>query len=119
MKLFYKDKLHLYAKHIAILQEILFLRYYLYSSIKVCFISLQSNYICCCRKMNTSISNEKGKSVLSQISLGGFVAAIVSLGDRSNQLIDETWRLNLKTKSSSSLWGEIINKLGLIIEKMK
>jgi hypothetical protein len=69
--------------------------------------------------MNTSISNQKGKSILSQISLGEFVAAIVSLGDRSNQLIDETWRLNLKTKSSSSLWGEIINKLGLIIEKMK
>jgi len=63
--------------------------------------------------MNTDISNQKGKSILSQISVDEFVAAIVSLGDRSKQLIHETWRLNLETKSSSSLWGEIIDKLEL------
>jgi hypothetical protein len=63
--------------------------------------------------MDTSDSNKKGKSILSRICLDQFVAAIASLGDRSDHLISETSRLNTKTKSPSSLWGEIINKLGL------
>ena len=63
--------------------------------------------------MDTSNSNQKGKSILSRISLDQFVAAIVSLGDRANQLVRETWRLNVNTNSPSSLWGEIIDKLEL------
>ncbi|CAF2103522.1 unnamed protein product, partial [Rotaria magnacalcarata] len=39
--------------------------------------------------------------------------AIASLGDRTDQLKDDSWRLNLKTKSSISCWSEVINKLSL------
>ncbi|CAF4112864.1 unnamed protein product [Rotaria sordida] len=63
--------------------------------------------------MTDSNSNKKGKDIWSRITLGQLVAAIQSLGDRVDQLEHETWRLNIKTRCPSSLWGEVIDKLNL------
>jgi hypothetical protein len=54
-----------------------------------------------------------GKNIWSRITLENLVDAIASLGDRIEELGTETWRLNAETKSSSSVWGEVINKLQL------
>jgi hypothetical protein len=61
--------------------------------------------------MTNKGSNEKGKNIWSNIDLEQLVAAIASLGDRTDQLTKETWRLSVKTTSGDSLWGEVINKL--------
>jgi hypothetical protein len=55
-------------------------------------------------------SNETGKTIWSYVTLGELVDAIASLGDRLAQLKDETWRINDKTSSSSSLWNQVIDK---------
>ncbi|CAF3173478.1 unnamed protein product [Rotaria socialis] len=63
--------------------------------------------------MAESNSNSTGMDIWSQISLDKLATAIASLGDRTDQLKDDSWRLNLKTKSSISCWSEVINKLSL------
>ena len=63
--------------------------------------------------MTTSNSNKKGKTIWSKITVDHFVDTIVDLGERADELKAETWRLNVKTRSPGSLWGEIINKLKL------
>jgi hypothetical protein len=63
--------------------------------------------------MTTSNLIEEGKSIWSRINLDQLVAAIASLLDRTDHLKDETWRLNDKTKTPSSLWHEVIDKLDL------
>lgn len=63
--------------------------------------------------MSDANSGEKGKGILSRISLDRFVSVVASLGHRTDQLQMETWRLNSKTKISSSLWREVIDELEL------
>jgi hypothetical protein len=63
--------------------------------------------------MANSNSGEKGKNIWSRITVKQFVAAVASLGDRVNRLKGETWRLNDTTRSSHSLWGEVIDNLKL------
>lgn len=58
-------------------------------------------------------SKNKGKDIWSEVNPDEVAAAIASLGDRIEQLKDETWRFNLNTRLSNSLWHEIINKLQL------
>ena len=59
-------------------------------------------------KLNSDI---KGKDIWSLITVQQLAAAIASLGDRINQLKDETWRLNTETALSTSLWAQVIEKL--------
>ena len=47
----------------------------------------------------------KGKNIWSLITPEQLAAAIVSLGDRINQLDKETWRLNAETALATSLWA--------------
>ncbi|CAF3432704.1 unnamed protein product [Rotaria socialis] len=63
--------------------------------------------------MNDVNLTEKGKNIWSRISLDELVSAIASLENYTDQLKDESWRLNAKNKSSSSLWGKVIDKLQL------
>ena len=63
--------------------------------------------------MGDTNSDKKGKNIWSRISLYDLAAAIASLGDRTNQLKEETWRLNDKTRSPHSLWGKLIDNLKL------
>jgi len=63
--------------------------------------------------MTGSKSKKKGKNIWSRITLDELATAIASLGNRTDQLKDETWRLNHKTRSLRSLWGEVIDNLGL------
>ena len=56
-------------------------------------------------------SNTKGKDIWSLLTLEQLAAAIASLGDRVNQLKNETWRLNRTTRLSTSLWTQVIEKL--------
>jgi hypothetical protein len=56
-------------------------------------------------------SNTKGKGIWSLITVKQLAAAIASLDDRIKQLNKETWRLNNKTKLSTSLWAQVIEKL--------
>ena len=63
--------------------------------------------------MTDSNSNNRGKGILSRISSDDFVVAVANLGNRVKELKGETWRLNIKTKPSSSIWSEVINKLQL------
>ena len=58
-------------------------------------------------------SDKKVDNIWSKIDDGKLVTAIVSLGDRVDQLKKETWRLKKDKKQSRSLWGEIIQKLKL------
>ena len=53
------------------------------------------------------------KNIWSRITLDNLVTVIASLGDRTSDLKEETWRLNSVTESSSSLWREVIDKLQL------
>lgn len=53
----------------------------------------------------------KGKDIWSLITIEQLATAISSLGDRINQLNEETWRLNIETRLSTSLWAQIIEKL--------
>ncbi|UJR12328.1 hypothetical protein I4U23_016505 [Adineta vaga] len=63
--------------------------------------------------MTESDSNRKGKNIWPRIGLDQFVAAVASLGDRSDKLKAESWRLTAKTKSPDSLWGQVIDYLKL------
>ncbi|CAF1135500.1 unnamed protein product [Adineta ricciae] len=63
--------------------------------------------------MTESNLNMKGKNIWSRITLDQFVAAVASLGDRTNNLADESWRLNDETELSDSLWGQVIDSLKL------
>ncbi|CAF3159980.1 unnamed protein product [Rotaria socialis] len=63
--------------------------------------------------MADSNINKKGNDIWSLVTLDDLVAAIASLGDRTDQLKGETWRFNAKTRPQSSLWGEVIHKLKL------
>ena len=63
--------------------------------------------------MAKSNSNKAGKNIWSRITLDELTITIAGLGDRTDQLEAETWRLNDKTRSPGSLWGEIIDKLKL------
>jgi hypothetical protein len=58
-------------------------------------------------------SNEKKKDIWSLFTVEQLAVAIASLGDRTNQLKYETWRLNSKTELSTSLWAQVIEKLKL------
>ncbi|CAF1932376.1 unnamed protein product [Rotaria magnacalcarata] len=60
-----------------------------------------------------SAANIDGKNIWSRITLEKLVDAISILGSRSNQLQDEGWQLNIKTRSSNSLWYEVIQALQL------
>ncbi|CAM4950926.1 unnamed protein product [Rotaria socialis] len=55
--------------------------------------------------MNDLNLTKKVKNIWSRISLDELVSAIASLEQYTDQLKDESWRLNAKAKSSSSLWG--------------
>ena len=57
--------------------------------------------------------SKAGKNIWSRITLDDLVEAIASLGDRTDHLKGETWRLNIKTKLPDSLWSEVIQKLNL------
>lgn len=63
--------------------------------------------------MSKPNSGKKSKTIWSVISVEQLAAAIVSLGDRINQLHHQTWRLNDDTKLSTSLWAQVIEKLGI------
>ncbi|CAF3935227.1 unnamed protein product [Rotaria sp. Silwood1] len=65
--------------------------------------------------MVKSKSSDKGngKGFFSRVAPDKVAAAIAYVGDRTDQLKSETWRLNMKTKMPGSLWGEIINELKL------
>ncbi|CAF2927464.1 unnamed protein product [Rotaria sp. Silwood2] len=63
--------------------------------------------------MTESDVNNTGKDIWSLISLDDLVTAISSLGERTKQLKDDSWRFTHKSKSSSSYWSEVINKLKL------
>ncbi|CAF1440169.1 unnamed protein product [Rotaria sordida] len=63
--------------------------------------------------MAESNINDTGRDIWSLMSLDDLVSAITSLGHRIDQLKDDSWRLNRKTKSSSSCWSEVINRLKL------
>lgn len=53
------------------------------------------------------------KCIWKRITLDQLVAAIASLGDRSDKLKKETWKLNVKTRENGSVWGELIELLQL------
>ncbi|CAF3728964.1 unnamed protein product [Rotaria socialis] len=55
--------------------------------------------------MNDLNLTKKVKNIWSRISLDELVSAIASLEQYTDQLKDESWRLNAKAKSSSSLWA--------------
>jgi hypothetical protein len=61
--------------------------------------------------MSKSKSNGKGKSIWSSITEEQLVTAIASVNDRAKQLEKESWRMTDDRKRSTSLWGEIIQKL--------
>ena len=63
--------------------------------------------------MIDSKSDKKGKNIWSRITLDQFVDTVAALGDRTDQLKGEPWRLKVKTRAPGSLWGEVINKLKL------
>ncbi|CAF3331402.1 unnamed protein product [Rotaria socialis] len=63
--------------------------------------------------MAESNVDDTGKDIWSLISLDKLATAISSLGERIDQLKDDSWRLSEKTKSSSSCWSEVINGLKL------
>ena len=63
--------------------------------------------------MDKSQSNKRGNDIWSLITPDQLAVAIASLGDRIDQLKHETWRLNDQTKLTSSLWTEVITKVGL------
>jgi hypothetical protein len=63
--------------------------------------------------MSKSNSDKKGKGIWSVINIQQLTAAIASLGDRVNQLKRETWRLNAETKLPTSLWGQVLENLGI------
>lgn len=58
-------------------------------------------------------SGNTNTGIWSRVTFDQLVDAITSLGDRSAQLKHETWRFNTKTRSPSSLWAEVINKVQL------
>ena len=64
--------------------------------------------------MANSNINENGKNIyiFPEIQLDQVVSAIASLGDLTDRLKNETWRLNTITALSSSLWHQVINKIG-------
>lgn len=64
-------------------------------------------------QMAGMISKIKGKSILSRVHVDQLVAGIASLGDRTDQLKNESWRLNRETELPTSLWGEVIDYLQL------
>lgn len=57
-----------------------------------------------------STSQEKGKTIWSDVTLDELVNAIASLGDDVQRLKKETWRLTAKTNTSSSLWYQVISR---------
>ena len=63
--------------------------------------------------MSNSKSNIKSGNIWSLITVEQLAADIASLGDRINQLNNETWRLNAETKLPSSLWAQVIEKLNI------
>jgi len=63
--------------------------------------------------MTNPNSGNADKGIWSRVTLDQLADAITSLGDRTEQLGDETWRFNTQTRSPSSLWGEVINKIQL------
>ena len=64
-------------------------------------------------EMSGSPSNAKKDDIWSQIDLSQLTRAIALLGDRVNELHSETWRLNEKTRSTDSVWNELILLLHL------
>ena len=63
--------------------------------------------------MHRAQSNKKGNDIWSLITIDQLAVAIASLDDRIDQLQHETWRLNDQTKLTTSLWAEVITKVGL------
>ncbi|CAF1491231.1 unnamed protein product [Adineta steineri] len=63
--------------------------------------------------MAPSKSGKTGSIIWSLIDVDQLVDAIVFLDDRIDQLKDETWRLNTKTRPPDSLWYQVINQLPL------
>ncbi len=63
--------------------------------------------------MSNSNSGERGKNIWSRINLDELVGVIAFLGDRIEQLRAQTWQFNVRTRSSISLRGKVINKLQL------
>lgn len=63
--------------------------------------------------MVDSNSNNRGKDIWSQISLDVLVNAIASLGNRTEQLHNESWRFSVTIKPSISCWSQIIDELKL------
>lgn len=63
--------------------------------------------------MSESTPEPKGKGIWSRITEQQLVIAIASLNDRVSQLRGESWRLKNDTRSSKSLWAEVIEKLKL------
>ncbi|CAF0841297.1 unnamed protein product [Didymodactylos carnosus] len=61
---------------------------------------------------NFRSKNEK-KSIWERITVEQLAIAIASLGDRSDELKKETWRLNAKTCQEDSVWSELIDRLKL------
>ncbi|CAF1504788.1 unnamed protein product [Adineta ricciae] len=51
------------------------------------------------------------KNIWSLITITQLVSAIASLGDRVDELGEETWRLNANFNIQSSLWTEVMTKL--------
>ena len=63
--------------------------------------------------MQKSQSNIRGNDIWSLITPDQLAVAIVSLGDRIDNLERESWRLNDQTRVTTSLWAAVTTKVGL------